>query len=60
MLESFQQDLPYLERMNAAQEAMRKGRASVARDLLATIVTSNANDRIRHEAERWLESLSRR
>jgi tetratricopeptide (TPR) repeat protein len=60
MLEGIQQDLPHLERMYAADEALRKGRVSVARDLLVSITTSNVSDRVRHEAERRLEILSRR
>jgi len=60
MLEGIQQDLPHLERIYAADEALRKGRVSVARDLLVSITTSNASDRIRHEAERRLELLPRR
>jgi hypothetical protein len=52
--------LPHLERIYAADEALRKGRVSVARDLLVSITTSNVSDRVRHEAERRLEILSRR
>jgi hypothetical protein len=60
MLELIQGDLPSLERIYAADEAMRKGRITVARDLLISITTSNVSDRVRREAEQRLQRLSAR
>jgi hypothetical protein len=56
-LEKIQGDLPHVERMYAADQAVRKGRLAEARDLLTTVTTSNASDRVRREAERRLQRL---
>jgi hypothetical protein len=60
MLENVQGDLPQLERISAADEALRKGRLAEARNLLSTVTTSNASDRVRREAERQLQRLPER
>jgi len=60
MLENIQGDLPQLERISAADEALRKGRVAEARNLLSTVTTSNASDRVRREAERRLQRLPER
>jgi hypothetical protein len=44
--------------MRAAENALRRGRIADARDLLRAVVTSDASERMRRDAERLLERLS--
>ncbi len=60
VLELIQGDLPHLERIYAADEAIRKGRVAEGRSALTAITTSDVSDRVRREAERRLQRLSER
>ena len=59
MLESVQEDLPDLERLHAAAEAVRAGKEDEAAAILTALVNDpSTGERARREAERMLKRAS--